>query len=134
MYALSGLQIKDALGVAGSSKEGYQDAYIAGNATCAPPGENAAGQSRVSGLGSIGFTLRAKTQVSEDLRQPARLAELEKGFRVRDYSPSPKGLVEGLTREQFERSYGGVGDARFRAELAALKKRVRALPGHAPKR
>jgi hypothetical protein len=64
------------------------------------------------------------------LAAPARLARLEKGFAVADYAPSPKGLVEGLQRAEFERRYGSVGDKRFRAELEALRKQVRALPGH----
>ncbi len=64
------------------------------------------------------------------LRSPARLAQLEKGFVVRDYAPSPRGLVEGLTSADFERRYGSLTDKRFRAALEALRKQVRALPGH----
>jgi hypothetical protein len=64
------------------------------------------------------------------LRSPGRLANLEKAFAVRDYSLTPKGLVEGLSSAEFERRFGSVSDKRFRAELEALRKRVRALPGH----
>jgi hypothetical protein len=64
------------------------------------------------------------------LRSPAGLAGLEKAFTVSAYSLPPKGLVEGLSSAEFERRFGSVSDKRFRAELEALRKRVRALPGH----
>ena len=35
-----------------------------------------------------------------------------------------------LSREEFERRYGSVGDKRFRDELGRLRKRVRALAGY----
>jgi hypothetical protein len=64
------------------------------------------------------------------LDDPARLAGIEKTFTVKAFVVAPKGLTEGLTREQFEKRYGSLRDARFRKELEALRKKVRALPGH----
>ena len=66
------------------------------------------------------------TQLLDD---PARLADIEKRFRVADFSLPPRGLEEGLTRKQFQKRYGSLGDARFRDELERLRKRVAALPG-----
>ena len=69
--------------------------------------------------------LRAQMGVYE-----ARLEEVEKGFTVAAYALSPKGLLEGLTSEQFEKRYGSVREERFRKEAASLLKKIRALPGY----
>jgi hypothetical protein len=69
----------------------------------------------------------------EVLDKPERLAELEKRFRVADFSLSPRGLTEGLSRQEFEKQYGSLSDTRFRKALDALRKRVQALPAHARK-
>jgi hypothetical protein len=63
------------------------------------------------------------------LARPARLADIEKAFRVADYTLSPKGLQEGLSRKEFEKQYGSLSDDRFRKALQALRKRVLARPG-----
>ena len=63
------------------------------------------------------------------LSGPARLEGVQKGFRVKDHALPPKGLAEGLTLEEFERRYGGTGDARFRKERDEIKRRIQALPG-----
>jgi hypothetical protein len=68
------------------------------------------------------------------LHSPEFLARVEKTFSVPDFALSPRGLVEGLTREEFEKRYGSLSDPKFREALAALKARVRALPGLQPKR
>jgi hypothetical protein len=64
------------------------------------------------------------------LKGPEQLARVEKAFSVADLVVSPKGLVEGLTRAEFEKRYGSLSDPRFREALEALKARVKALPGY----
>ncbi len=63
------------------------------------------------------------------LDDPSRLAGVEKSYTVAAFVVPPKGLTEDLTREQFTKQYGSIRDARFRKELEALRKKVRALPG-----
>jgi hypothetical protein len=89
-----------------------------------------------SGEGGSGFSfadlaadLAGIEFAKQVLAKPECLARLEKKFRVSDYTVAPKGLKEGLTRRQFEKQYGGLSDARFRKELEALRKRVKARPG-----
>ncbi len=64
------------------------------------------------------------------LADPARLAGVEKSFTVAAFAVGPRGLVEGLTKEQFEKEYGSTSDARFRKELEALRKKVKLLAGY----
>jgi hypothetical protein len=64
------------------------------------------------------------------LDDPARLGDIEKSFKVTDFVVPPKGLIEDLTKDQFENRYGSLRDPRFRKELDALRKKVRALPGY----
>jgi hypothetical protein len=64
------------------------------------------------------------------LERPARLAEVEKDFTVAAFALGPRGLTEGLSREQFEKAYGSTRDERFRKEVAALRKKIKALPGY----
>ncbi len=63
------------------------------------------------------------------IERPGRLEGIEKGFRVKDHALPPKGLAEGLALEEFEKRYGGTGDARFRKERDEIKRRILALPG-----
>lgn len=53
-------------------------------------------------------------------------------FAGPDYLPDPAELKEGLTLVEFEESWGGVKDPRFRAECARLKVKVQACAGHRP--
>lgn len=64
------------------------------------------------------------------LARPASLAEVEKGWRVADHCPSPKGLEEGIARKEFEKRFGATDDARFVKELEAVRKRVKELPAY----
>jgi hypothetical protein len=64
------------------------------------------------------------------LRDPEHLRKVQKGFTVVAFVVPPKGLVEGLSSEQFEKRYGSARDARFRKELQELRKKVKGLPGH----
>jgi hypothetical protein len=64
------------------------------------------------------------------LKKPARLADVDKGFRVGDYALSPRGLPEGLNAEQFEKQYGSLKDERFSRLCADLRKRLEELPGY----
>jgi hypothetical protein len=64
------------------------------------------------------------------LDDPARLPDIEKSFKVSAFVVPPRGLIEDLTKEQFEKRYGSLRDPRFRKELEALRKKVRALPGY----
>ena len=49
-------------------------------------------------------------------------------FTTADFLPKPDGLKEGLTQEQFERTYGSLSDPRFRAEVDGIRKRIGELP------
>jgi hypothetical protein len=64
------------------------------------------------------------------LDDPSRLTGIEKSFTVAAFVVPPKGLTEDLSLEQFTKQYGSIRDARFRKELEALRKKLRALPGH----
>lgn len=64
------------------------------------------------------------------LEKPGRLIEIEKQFRIGDYTISPRGLPEGLTAEQFEKRYGSLKDERFQRLQADIRKRIEALPGY----
>jgi hypothetical protein len=66
--------------------------------------------------------------------RPARLAQIEKGFQVTDYVPTPRGLVEGLSLAEFQKRYGGARDARFLKVRNDLVKKIAALPGYKEKR
>ena len=57
-------------------------------------------------------------------KDPAMLETLAKGFRVSDYVPGIEGLREGLNEAEFKKDYGGVGDARYKEQLANLRKQV----------
>jgi hypothetical protein len=63
------------------------------------------------------------------LADPSRLKGLA-GFTVADFALSPKGLTEGLTREQFEKQFGSPRDKRYRKAVADLKKKIQLLPGY----
>jgi hypothetical protein len=63
------------------------------------------------------------------LADPKILPQIEKSFVVSDYTLSPKGLVEGLTQDEFAKDYGSVADKRFLTKFEALRKEVLALPG-----
>jgi hypothetical protein len=63
------------------------------------------------------------------LAAPKSLAKVEKMFVVADYTLSPKGLVEGLTQEEFAKEYGSISDKRFLTKFEALRADVLALPG-----
>jgi hypothetical protein len=63
------------------------------------------------------------------LAEPKMLPLIEKSFVVADYTLSPKGLVEGLTQDEFAKDYGSVADKRFLTKFEALRKEVLELPG-----
>ncbi|MFO0844412.1 MAG: hypothetical protein U0797_18780 [Gemmataceae bacterium] len=63
------------------------------------------------------------------IARPARLAAVAKSFEPRAFCPPPKGLPEGLSLAEFERRYGGLTDARFRAARDDLARRVKKLQG-----
>jgi hypothetical protein len=63
------------------------------------------------------------------IAEPKLLPKVEKSFVVADYTLSPKGLVEGLTEEEFAKQYGGVTDKRFLTRFEELRADVLALPG-----
>jgi hypothetical protein len=63
------------------------------------------------------------------IADPKLLEMVEKSFVVADYTLSPKGLVEGLTEEEFAKQYGSVTDKRFLSRFEELRADVLALPG-----
>lgn len=58
------------------------------------------------------------------------LARLKDGFAVSDWVPAFDGLREGLPEGKFQDLFGGTGDARFKAVVTDIRKRVAELPGH----
>lgn len=66
---------------------------------------------------------------AEQLKSSDELARLATTFTVARYLPDVTGLPEGLVREDFVKAYGSVSDERFKAEMAALRKRIQTLPG-----
>ncbi|MHB1424727.1 MAG: hypothetical protein ACYC3I_16275 [Gemmataceae bacterium] len=68
------------------------------------------------------------------LDKPARLAEIEKGFRIDDYAISPRGLPEGLTAEEFAKKYGSLKDERYTRLEKDIRKRIDELPGFRDKK
>ncbi len=67
------------------------------------------------------------------LAKPERLADIEKSFRIGDYTISPRGLPEGLTAAQFEKQYGSLKDARYLRVQEDIRKRIAARPGYRDK-
>jgi hypothetical protein len=67
------------------------------------------------------------------LAHPERLADIEKSFRIDDYTISPRGLPEGLTAAQFEKQYGSLKDERYLRVQEDIRKRIAALPGYREK-
>lgn len=67
------------------------------------------------------------------LAEPAGLAEVARSFRVIDYCLPPRGLPERLTTTDFERRFGGIGDARYRRQRDELVERIGQLPGLRPR-
>jgi hypothetical protein len=67
------------------------------------------------------------------LAKPERLADIEKSFRIDDYTISPRGLPEGLTAAQFEKQYGSLTDERYLRVQEDIRKRIAALPGYGDK-
>jgi hypothetical protein len=61
------------------------------------------------------------------------LAELATSFRISDYTLSPKGLPDSLSRAEFARRYGSLSDAHFLRQQDALRKRLLVLPGYQPR-
>lgn len=61
---------------------------------------------------------------------PKRIAAMAKGFVVADYMPDVTPFPEGLTEKAFKTKYGGTDDDRFKAELEAVRKAVRAVPAY----
>jgi hypothetical protein len=111
--------------------------------SCALTASNGAKQAEAAGLlkelldanGGSGFSfadlaadLSGVSFAEKVIAEPKRLARLEKSFRAADFAVGPRGLIEGLPREEFEKRYGSLSDPRFREALDALKKRIGALP------
>lgn len=56
----------------------------------------------------------------------------QNGVSVEDFMPSIEGLPEGLTSDQVQNLYGGLGGARFMSIADIIRKRLDALPGLSP--
>ena len=78
--------------------------------------------------------LAGVTFAKQILASPKTLAAVEKSFVVADYTLSPKGMVEGLTQDEFAKEYGSVADKRFLTKFEALRADVQALPGFKDKK
>jgi hypothetical protein len=51
------------------------------------------------------------------------------GVRLEDYLPNLHDLPEGLTREQLQSEYGGLGGKGTQAVVAEIRRRIAASPG-----
>jgi hypothetical protein len=59
---------------------------------------------------------------------PSLLNRLRDKFAAGELLPDMTGLRDGLSADKFEDTFGGPSDERFRAVLADIRKRVKALP------
>jgi hypothetical protein len=67
------------------------------------------------------------------LDKPSRLADVEKGFRIGDYTISPRGLPEGMQAADFAKKYGSLKDERYLRLQEDIRKRIADLPGYRDK-
>jgi hypothetical protein len=58
------------------------------------------------------------------------LEKCARSFEGAGFVPDPEGLADGLTWSEFLTTWGGVADARFRAECDRLRSRVRECKGY----
>ena len=56
------------------------------------------------------------------------LKQLAESFSVRNFTPSIKGLPEGLAAAELLERFGGASDERFKSQLAEIDRRIDALP------
>jgi uncharacterized protein YfiM (DUF2279 family) len=61
------------------------------------------------------------------------LDKLAAGFKVDDHAPDAAGISDGLTAEEFRKQYGSLGDDRYLAEEARIRKRIAEMPGQKEK-
>jgi hypothetical protein len=61
--------------------------------------------------------------------KPQLLSHVRREFAIKTFLPSIEGLSEGLSAEAFQNRYGSVSDARFKAAVAEIEKRVQAMTG-----
>ncbi len=71
--------------------------------------------------------IKLATVVTAD---PKRIAAMAKQFVVSDHVPDIAAFAEGLTEKAFKAKYGGTDDAKFKAELDAVRKAVQAVPAY----
>jgi hypothetical protein len=81
----------------------------------------------------LSATLAGITFATQLDASPGLLAELATSFRISDYTLSPKGLPDSLSRAEFARRYGSLSDAHFLRQQDALRKRLLVLPGYQPR-
>lgn len=76
-------------------------------------------------LAGIRFAVLATTNAeqAEDLR-----ARIERARQVDDFCPSIEGLPEGITAEQFQSEFGGLGGKRTRDLFREINDRIRSCP------
>jgi hypothetical protein len=58
----------------------------------------------------------------------AMQARVRRGIEVADMLPSLAGLPEGITRDQLQADYGGIGGTETRRLLGEIDRRIAALP------
>jgi len=73
-------------------------------------------------LAGVAFAVRVK-------QGRLSLDKLATGFTVNDHVPDAAGISDGLTATEFRKQFGWFGDARYRAEVGRLRKRIAELPG-----
>ena len=62
-------------------------------------------------------------------QKPQALDRVKKQFGVKSFIPPVKDMDEGLSAETFKTRFGSVSDARFKAAVAEIEKRVKAMDG-----
>jgi len=67
----------------------------------------------------------AATQDAESAR--ATQQHIMRGARIEDYLPDLRGLPEGLTRDQFQEEYGGLGGEGTRRVMGEINRRFETL-------
>lgn len=74
-------------------------------------------------LSGVAFAARVQ-------KDAAVLAATAGGFKVSDHVPDMDGLADGLTKEKFTEKYGGLQDARYKAAMDELRRRVKEMPAN----
>ncbi len=74
-------------------------------------------------------TLLTVTATRDAASAAAFQARIRGGARIEDFFPTIEDLPEGLTRDQFQKEYGGLGGAGTQEVVAEIRKRLATCAG-----